>query len=368
MAVVSSHERYHLKKLINELESQSARHTEFVTVYVPAGYDLNKIINHLQQEQGTASNIKSAQTRNNVIDALERMIQRLKLIGKNPPNGLAIFSGNVASKEGRSDVRVWDIEPPIPINTRTYRCDKNFQTDLLRDMLDVKEFYGLIVIDARDATIALLKGKTIVPLLKTHSQVPGKMKAGGQSAHRFQANRELAVKAHYKKVAEYVKEQFLTMEGLKGILVGGPGPTKYEFVEGGFITNEVQKKIIAVKDLSYTEEFGLEELVDKSQEELAKEEIADEKKIVNRFLEMLATKPAKIAYGVIEVKKVLEMGVVDTLLLSEALEEKTIDELEAIAKQYKTDTKIISTETREGAQLRDIGKTGAILRYEVEVR
>src|SRR3990167_5886700 len=96
---LNENERFHLKKFVKELESYSARHTEFVTVYVPAGYELVKVIQQLAQEQGTATNIKSAQTRNNVIDALERMIQRLKLVGTTPPNGLAIFSGNVASKE-----------------------------------------------------------------------------------------------------------------------------------------------------------------------------------------------------------------------------------------------------------------------------
>ena len=40
--------------------------------------------------------------------------------------------------------------------------------------------YGLVVLDRRDAILALLKGKTIVPLQKTHSEVPGKFKAGGQ--------------------------------------------------------------------------------------------------------------------------------------------------------------------------------------------
>lgn len=363
--MLTSHQKYHLKKLINELGTYSARHTEFVTVYVPQGYDLNKIINHLLQEQGTATNIKSAQTRNNVIDALERMIQRLKLVGSTPPNGLAIFSGNVASREGFSDVKVWDVEPPIPIKTRIYRCDKNFQLDILRDILDVKEIYGLVVLDARDATIAQLKGKVIIPLMKTHSHVPGKMKAGGQSAHRFQQNRDLAVKAHLKKVADYVKDQFLMHEGLKGILVGGPGFTKYDFVEKGFLTGDVQKKILAIKDLSYTEEFGLQELVDKSQDVLAEEEIADEKKIMYRFLELLATKPNIVAYGIVEVRRVLELGMVATLLVSEALDEKIIDELEEKAKQFSTEVKIISTDTREGVQLRDIGKVGAILRYEM---
>jgi peptide chain release factor subunit 1 len=361
---LTAHEKFHLKKFVKELESYRAAHTEFVTVYVPAGYDLIKIMQHLQQEQGTASNIKSTSTRNNVIDALERMIQHLRIVGKTPPNGLAVFSGNIASREGRSDVRVWSVEPPVPLKMRLYKCEKTFDVDVIREMMETKEAYGLVVIDSRDAIVALLKGKSIIPLMKAHSHVPGKFKAGGQSAMRFQRNREIAVKEHFGKVAEVIKDQFFTMEGLKGIIVGGPGHTKYEFVDSGLITADIKKKILGIKDLSYTEEFGLQELVDKSQDILAQEEIADEKKIVNQFLELLATKPNIVAYGEAEVKRVLDAGVVDTLLLSESLPDEKIDEFEDLAKKYKSTVKIISVETREGAQLKDLGKYGAILRYE----
>ncbi len=362
---ISENERFHLKKLIKELDSHGARHTEFVSVYIPTGYDLNKIIQHLQQEQGTATNIKSAQTRKNVIDALERMIQHLRLYKGTPKNGMAVFSGNVASREGAIDVRVWGIEPPVPIQTRIYRCDKNFQLDILREMLETKETYGMIVLDSRDATIAILKGKTIIVLTTTHSHIPGKMKAGGQSSVRFARNREIAVNDHFKKVADIVKDQFLTMEGLKGILIGGPGPTKYDFVDSGHLNEELKRKIIAVKDLSYTEEFGLEELLEKSQDVLAQEQVAEEKKIVNRFLETLATKQEMTTYGEANTMKAVEMGAVAILLLSEALDEQKIEEFERMAKAYSTEIRIISTETREGVQLRDIGKIGALLRYPI---
>jgi len=293
------------------------------------------------------------------------MVQHLRLFKRTPEHGLAVFSGNVAEREGQIDLKVWSIEPPVPLKTRTYRCDKQFLLDLLRNMLDTKEVYGLIVLDRRDANIALLKGKTIIPLVKTHSQVPGKFRAGGQSAARFARIREGAAKDHYKKVAEYIKDQFLTLKDLKGIIVGGPGPTKYDFVEGGYITNEVKKKIIAIKDLSYTGEFGLQELLDKSQDVLAKEEIAAEKDIMGKFFNLLSTKQGMVSYGLDEVEKNLKIGAVDTLLLSESLNDKTIDEMEELAKTVGTEVKIISTETREGVQLREIGKMAAILRYEV---
>lgn len=364
MAITAA-QRFKLKKLIKELGRHRGRHTELVTVYVPAGYDIVKIQQHLAQEQGTASNIKSTSTRKNVQDALEKMIQHLKLYKKTPDNGLAAFSGNVAEREGQSDVKVWSIEPPDPVNIRIYRCDKEFVLDPLIEMCEAKEAYGLLVIDRRDAQIALLRGKAIMPLTKTHSEVPGKFKAGGQSAARFERLREGAKKDHFKKVAEYMKDQFLEMEHLKGILVGGPGPTKYEFVDGGFITDQVKKKIIAIKDLSYTDEFGLHELVEKSQDVLAAEEIAEEKQIMQKFFKLLSTKQGKVSYGEAEVMKNLQNGVTDTILLSEELEDKQIEEFEEEAEKMGTKVKIISIETREGIQLRDMGKVAAILRYEV---
>lgn len=362
---ITEKQKYQLKKFITELEQHRGRHTELVSVYIPKEYDIVKIINHLEQEKGTATNIKSASTRKNVIDALERMTQHLRLYKRTPENGLAVFSGNVAKREGQQDFQVWSIEPPLPLKTRIYRCDKEFVLDLLRDMLEVKEVYGLVIVDRRDANIAYLRGKTIVPLVKTHSEVPGKTRAGGQSAARFERLREGAKKDHFKKVAEYMKDQFLGNKNLKGIIVGGPGPTKYDFMDSGYITTEVRNKVIAIKDLSYTGDFGLQELVEKSKDVLAKEEITAEKKIVERFLELLSTKPSRVSYGVNEVMKNMKLGAVDIVLLSEKLEDKKLEEFESEAKKMGTKVNIISTETREGVQLVNMGKVAAILRYEV---
>ncbi|MBR9699478.1 peptide chain release factor 1 [Candidatus Woesearchaeota archaeon] len=358
-------QRHDLKKFIKELDQYRGRHTEFVSVLIPQGYDMNKVINHLQQEQGTATNIKSTATRKNVIDSLERMVQHLRLFKNTPENGLAVYSGNIASKEGQQNLKVWSIEPPVPLKMRIYRCDKDFKIEVLRQMLDVKEVFGLIVLDRRDANIALLKGKSIIPLVKTHSEVPGKFRAGGQSAPRFARLREGAAKDHYKKVADYAKEQFLNFEGLKGIIVGGPGPTKHDFLDGGYLTNEIRKKVIAVRDLSYTGDFGMEELLQKSEDVLAAEEVSEEKKIVGRFFDGLAKKPGEVSYGEKDVMEKLKMGAVDILMLSESLDDAKIEEFEDEAKKLGTDVRIISTETREGVQLKEMGKVAALLRYDV---
>jgi len=362
---LSAVEKFHIKHFLKELEKHRGRHTELVSVYVPAGYDLSAIINHLQQEQGTAGNIKSKSTRTNVQDALERMIQHLKGVARTPANGLAAFSGNVAEREGQSDVRVWAIEPPVPMKQRLYRCDKEFIIEPLQTMMADESVYGMVVMDRRDAMIGLLKGKTIVPVRKTHSEVPGKMRAGGQSSVRFARLREGATKEHYKKVADYMKEEFLMMPDLKGIIIGGPGTTINDFMNHEYVTADVRKKIIGVKDLSYTGEFGLQELLEKAEDILAAEEVADEKKIMQRFFFALSKDTGLAAYGRDHVMQCILMGAADVILLSEDLDDEVIEEFEEAAKKLGSEVKLVSTETREGVQLRDMGKFAAILRYPV---
>jgi len=354
------------KKFIQELEKIKGRHTELVSVYIPADYDLNKIISHLQQEQGTASNIKDARTRKNVIDSLERIIRHLRLFKATPKNGLAVFAGNFSDKEGTIDIKVRSIEPPEALQTRIYRCDQRFALDLLKDMFEHKEIYGLIVLDRREGNIGILKGTSIKEIKKLTSGVPGKFKTGGQSAARFARIRDGMAKEFYKRIGEAANKEFLDMKELKGILIGGPGPTKEEFFDGNYLNNEVKKKVLGLKDLGYTGEFGLNELVDKSQDLLVKEAITKEKQVVQKFLELLAKNPQKAAYGLKEVKKALELGAVEILLLSDSLEEDIMEQLEEIAENMGTEIEIISIETREGIQLKDLGGIAAILRYELQ--
>ena len=356
-------EKHGLKKLIKQLKSYRGSHTELVTVYIPPGYEISKISEHLKQEQGTATNIKSTATRKNVIDGLERMIQHLKLYTQTPDNGLALFSGNTSEREGQSNVEVFSYEPPVPLNIRIYRCDKEFITEPLEELAMAENTYAFVVVDRRDAVIALLRGTKFQVLLKTHSEVPGKTRAGGQSAQRFERLREGAAKAHYKKVADYMKTELLHMKDLKGILVGGPSMTVNDFLVQGQITGDLKKKILGTADLGYTDEFGLQELLDKSQDILSEEDIAEEKKYMQDFFMKLSTDESFVSYGKDFVWKALEMGAVDTLLLSQALDDDVIEEFELKGDEFGTKTIYVSTDIREGEQLRDIGKFAAILRY-----
>jgi len=176
-------QRQKLKKIINELKQIKARHTQLISVYIPQGYELIKIIGHLQQEQSTASNIQDKTTRNNVLDGLEKMVRHLRLYKKTPDNGLAVFAGNISPQEGKPDIKVFSIEPADPINIRKYRCDQVFDLEVLEGMLEHKDIYGLIVMDNREANIGLLKGTSITLIKELSSNVPGKVHVGGFCLH-----------------------------------------------------------------------------------------------------------------------------------------------------------------------------------------
>ena len=357
-----------LEEMIAELEKHKGRHTELITVYIPAGYDVNSAQKQLEAEKSTAKNIKSTATRKNVTDALDKIVRELKTIKKTPENGLAIFCGNVAKVEGQSDLQLWKIEPPQPMKHRIYRCDKDFVLDALREMMEVDEIFGLLVMDRKEATIGLLEGKRIDILQKMTSGVPSKVRAGGQSSQRFHRITEGLTKDFYKRIASEMKDIFTDRKKLKGILIGGPIPTKDEFVADEYLPTQLREKIIGVQDLGGSDEAGIKELVEKSQDILAEQEMVLENKMLERFFTTLGEKPGLAVYDEKDLKKALEYGAVETLILSKKASKPLAKELKKMAENISAEVIIVSHDTESGKQFMNLTEKGigAILRFQVQ--
>ena len=354
-----------LDELLEKLGKIRGRHTELVTVLIPAGANIYTIADQIAAEQSTADNIKSKTVRKNVTTALEMISREMKKYRKTPENGMAIFCGNVSEKEGQDDIELWVIEPSQPLKNRMYRCDQKFVIEPLLEMREVQEVYGLVVMDRKEATFGLLEGKQIKLLRKLSSGVPGKVRAGGQSAARFERVTEGLAKEFFRRISENMKELFFDMPKLKGIFIGGPVPTKDEFLEQGQLVTKLKDMVIAVKDIGNTDESGLEDLVEASQQELASQEIMIEKKLLEKFFMLLGKHREKVAYGVAEVKKALKYGAVETLLLSKKVDKQEALELKGMAEAISAETKVVSTETEEGQQFWNLKGIGAILRFPV---
>ena len=413
----TSLELFRLKKILSTLANKEGRGTELISLYVPPGKQISEVMNMLREEYGTASNIKSTTTRKSVQDAIVKVQQRLKLFKETPENGLVIFCGSIPQNgAGSEKIETYVIIPPEPIHIYLYRCDSRFHTEHLQELLREKETYGILLIDATAATLATLQGRRLEIVREVTSGVPGKTRAGGQSARRFERLREMRLQEYFKRVGEHANEIFLPIENLKGLIIAGPGPTKYDFEKGEYLNYMLKEKIIDIVDTAYVDEQGVKEVVDKAPEIMRKLRYIEEKQIMQQFLYEIGHDTGLATYGEEEVRKALEAGAVKTLLLFEGLDimrvkvkcnacgyeeqhtmksqmlmsfekdlfgkpcpkckapalsivetQDLIDNFAQMAEYTNTDVEMISDATEEGQMLRNsFGGIAAILRFKLK--
>ena len=400
--------KYEFRKVIEELTDYSGSGTQLVTIYVPPDKQISDVADHVIQEHSEASNIKSKSTRTNVQDALTSIKDRLRYYDTFPPdNGMVLFSGAVDTGGGQTKMITEVLErPPQPVQSFRYHCDSSFLTAPLEEMLADQGLYGLIVLDRREANVGWLRGKRVEPVKSTTSLVPGKQRKGGQSQRRFERLRMEAIDKFYQEVGEMANDLFVPeRHELEGVLVGGPSPTKDEFLDGDYLHHEIQDLVLGKFDVAYTDESGLRDLVDAAQDVLADAELMADKRAMERFFEELHDGDLA-TYGFEPTRRNLVMGSVETLLISEDLRqdvvaytcpngheeyelierrrasvpdhecteceetvtegerEDAIDHLIEIAEQRGTETAFISTDFEKGEQLLTaFGGIAGILRY-----
>jgi len=399
---------------LETLASKEGRGTELVSLYVPPDRQISDVASMLKQEYGTASNIKSTTTRKNVQDAIVKVTQRLKLFKKVPENGLVIFCGAIPQNgPGSERIETYVITPPELIQVYLYRCDSRFHIEHLQEFLKERETYGIIVIDSSATTYATLQGRRMEITKEITSGVPGKFRAGGQSARRFERQREAKLLNYFKRIGEHANKLFLPLPDLKSLIIGGPGPTKYDFQKADYLHYTLKDKIIATIDTAYVSEQGVEEVVERSSEILRRIRYVEEKRIMQDFLYEIGHDTGLATYGENEVRRSLKSGIVKTLLLSESLNvirvtvkctacdytkretmknhsllefeqslngkpcpkctapalavadvNDLIDDLAELAEETGADVEVISIETEEGQMLSNsFGGIAAILRY-----
>ncbi|MEM2739488.1 MAG: peptide chain release factor aRF-1, partial [Candidatus Bathyarchaeia archaeon] len=290
-----------------------------------------------------------------------------------------------------------------------------FYLDPLYEILKERESYGVIIIDSSEASFGIISGRRIELVREITSGIPGKHRAGGQSARRFERLREMELSEFFRRVAKYADELFLGRDDIKGILVAGPGPTKYDFLDKDYLNYMIRQKVLGVIDTAYTGEEGLREVAGKSIDILRGVRHMDEKRIVQRFFKEATVGGGLAAYGEDEVRSLITRGLVEMLIISEGLDrvrvtvecvicgytdkhtvrgvdlyafeaelsrsrcpscgnqslkikekKDLIDEFIELAEQYKVDVELISTETEEGEMfLKGFGGIAALLRYRV---
>lgn len=407
--------RYKLNKMINKLGNITGHGTELVTVYIPPRRPIYDIVSQLKNEAGTASNIKSDLTRTHVQDALSRTVEHLKLYKVPPENGLVIFCGAIPTGKGigTEKIEIYSVEPPKAVQINLYRCDDHFWIDHLKDMMKDDKVVGILSLDTQEAGFGILTGDRWEVVESLTSGVAGKHRQGGQSARRFERLRDNELNEYYRRVADYAQKIFIDEYDVKGIIIGGPGPTKEGFIREEYLDYRLQNNVIAVLDSSYSGSEGVRELIDKVNDQgiMADYRLMEEKKIVKRFISEVYSGKGLGIYGIYDVINALKNGYADLVIVTDDItilrleikcnkcqksQEKFIErnELMSLKQELTSSTcskcgsqdmelsdqdiieyleelslisgsrlEVISGKTEEGAQLASLGKIGALLRF-----
>jgi peptide chain release factor subunit 1 len=409
---------YRTRKKLEELKSKKGFHTELISLYIPHDRKISDVTNHLKNEISESQNIKSKLTRKNVLDSINSLLGQLKNIKEVPENGLVMFSGAIpqSNTPGTEKNELTIIDPPDRVPTFRYHCASEFLLWPLEEMLKSRETYGLLVIGRAESAVGYIKGNKVEVIREFTSGIHGKHRAGGQSQRRFERLIEEGEKQFYRRISETVNEIFLPMEDLQGIFIGGPGQSKDKFVNDESLDYRLRDKILDVVDLGYGGTEGIRALIEKVKDKIEDVKYIREKQVMQRFMKEISVDSGLASYGLEEIQRALNYGVVDTLILSEKLdlykvklecsnceyyessiikgtdlenfktkiqdescpkcnsnifnivEEKSIiEELGEIAESTGAEIDILSTETEEGETLYStFGGIAAILRYKID--
>jgi peptide chain release factor subunit 1 len=217
------------------------------------------------------------------------------------------------------------------------------------------------------------------------------------------------LKTFLDEIADKAKNAFMKKsreDKLLGIIIGGPGYVKDKLIDDDHLHQELQDEIIATKGLDVSGEAGLSRLVDKAEESIEDSQVVKERNLVNKFFDNLNKENGKSEYGLEQVEEALNMGAVETVLISEdvnlfrakyecpqghkkeVFEEKPeindeidcdecneemkledigdiIDVFGEKAEEMSSDLEIISTDHEEGKRLMNMGGVAAIMRYRI---
>ncbi len=401
--------RLQLKLALEDLREMRGFGTELVTVIIPPDRKISDARQLLQNEHGQAANIKSKSTRKNVQGAIESAISSLNTFKNAGERGVALFVGAIIV--GNNKTRLVNVvidDPPVTLTSFRYRCDSVFEISQLEDMLIDRNSYGLFVIDRGEAAYGIATGKRIHVQEHLVSNIMGKHRQGGQSAQRFERLIEEAAHKFFKRVTEHACNYWLpNIQDIQAIIIGGPGHTKEFVIRNEYFHHEIQKKISdTVFDVGYSNESGIRELVGNAGSLMGEIELDSERQVVNEFLREIMQTYSKATYGEAMIRRALDEGAVDRLLISETLrqrmvtiscnpcshewivqiermsalpacpscgeENKTkevssislIDELVELAARTSAEVVFISEDSEEGASLKDgFGGLAALLRY-----
>lgn len=366
---INNVEKIRYKRLLQTIKQYKGDGTSMITLLIPNKKELHQVNTTLNEEYGTASNIKSRVNRLSVLSAITTAQQQLKLYNRVPNNGLVVLTGTVIEDENsraRKDVKL-SFEPLKPIVSFLYLCDSSFHIEQLESALQDNKVYGIVVVDGNGFLLANLSGSNKEILYRQSVDLPKKHGRGGQSALRFSRLAESSRHNYLRKVAETMETFYLTNNILnnEGIIIAGSADLKTHLQNKEFFNPQL--KIIKQVDVAYGGEAGLNEAITLCSDLFSSLDLIKEKKELQNYFELIAKDSPLICFGKNETCALLEQGLLETIILNYDIED--LEQLYEIANRVGTTICLVSDKTSEGAQfVKGFGGYGGITRYAVNNR
>jgi peptide chain release factor subunit 1 len=329
-----------------------------------------------------------------------------------PENGLAIFAGTFVANDLESEVlNVEELIPPEPITAFLYEVNDHFRLEPLRKMLRDPRVVGIVAMDSKEAGFGILNGERFELIENITSGIHGKSGKGGSSQRRYERGREMEITYFFHRVAEHAAKAFLENHQVEALIVGGPGTTKEDFLNGDFLHYELRNILLSIVDTQFAGKEGAREVLGKSSESLKNMCVPEQKRTVQRLLSDIGKQNGLAIARLDLVLGALKNGEVEVALVTDStdmieivvmckrcelswakivdkakkvqtvqemisspcekcnaveyeVEEKDIiDVLEDLASQTDARVEVISAESEEKAKLTALGGFAALLRY-----
>jgi peptide chain release factor subunit 1 len=380
-----------------------------VSIYIPWGKSIEDI-DIVLKEKLDSREIKSQGATQNVQDELSEIIHHLKTRNGISDNGLAIFA---AVNLGAKGVEIRELIPPEPVTEFIFVVDNHFNLEPFRTMLREDRVVGIIAMDANEAGFGILNGERLDVVDHITSGISGKTDKGGWSQRRYERERDMELTYYFHRVAEHATDAFITKQKVTGLIVGGPGLTKEDFLKEDFLRYELKNMLLSRVDTSFSGKEGVKEAFDKSADALKNIHSSEDTKLMQRLQADIAKKDGLAISGLHNVLDVLRKGIADVVLVAnntglieivltckkcdaprrrlvheekkmettqqellvrcekcngleyEVEDRDIVDALEDVASATDAKVEVISSEGEEKEKLNSLGGFAALLRYRV---
>jgi peptide chain release factor subunit 1 len=313
-------ELFKIKRRINFLRDAHGDGTSMVTILIPPRDAVHRMRQKLQEELGTASNIKNRVNRQSVEAAITSAIQKLSQFNTTPANGLCVFCGTIIDNEGKEKKLMMDFQPPRPLNQSLYICDRKFHVEPLYDLLETNEKFGFIIMDGQGCLYGVVAGDSRRVLHRFSVDLPKKHTKGGQSSIRFARLRVEARHNYVRKAAETATQVFI--QGAEAIVTGlilaGCADFKNQLAQSDIMDNRLKNIILSTLDIAYGGEAGFNQAIRMASEIMKDVRLVREQEMLTRLFDLFATNGA-CSSGVKETMMAWDAGAIETLILWDEL-------------------------------------------------